>query len=128
MLREIDAAARIILDNRAYSRAVAQLYFSPTADDRIYRTIREIAVVTFLPWLEMARERGETVPGVPIEALTATLANDRWAVIFDWARGRVPDEWLARTMKTSFLVAATGATIGAARREVEAALGSFAGL
>ena len=125
MLREIDAAARIILDNRAYSRAVAQLYFSPTADDRIYRTIREIAVVTFLPWLEQARARGETVPGVPIEALTATLANDRWAVIFDWARGRVPDDRLARRMKTSFLVAATGATIGAARREVEAALGAL---
>jgi len=122
MLREIDAAARIILENRAYSRAVAQLYFSPTADDRIYRTIREIAVVTFLPWLESAGARGETAPGVPIEALTSTLANDRWGVIFDWARDRVPDDGLAKTMRTSFLVAAAGATIGDTRREVEAAL------
>lgn len=125
ILREIDQAARIILANAAYSRALAELYFSRTADARVYATIREIAVVTFRPWLEHCQSQGETVPGLPIEAMSRTLANDRWAAIFDWARGRVPDEKLAETIKTSFLITATGATTGSARQGVEAALAAI---
>lgn len=122
VLDDIDEAAAIILANPSYSRSLATLYFSPTADPRIYSAIRDIAVRTFLPWLEGAISHGETVAGLTVEAMSATLANDRWAVIFDWARGRVEDTQLASTMKTSFLIVASGLSAGRTRAQLDAAL------
>jgi AcrR family transcriptional regulator len=122
VLGDIDEAAAVILANPSYSRSVAALYFSPTVDSRVYAIVRNIAVRTFLPWLENAMAHGEAVPALPIETMCATLANDRWAVIFDWARGRIPDARLAEAMKTSFLISATGLAIGETREKLEAAL------
>ncbi len=122
VLSDIDEAAAIILANPAYSRSLAALYFSPTVDPRVYATVRNIAVRAFLPWLEEAMSRGETAVGLPVETMCATLANDRWAIIFDWARGRVTNARLAGAMKTSFLIVATGLSTGQTRDQLDAAL------
>jgi len=122
VLGDIDDAAAIILANPSYSRSLAALYFSPTVDPRVYIIVRNIAVRTFLPWLEKVMECGETVARLPIETMCATLANDRWAVIFDWARDRTANARLAEVMKTSFLIVAAGLTTGNTRAKLESAL------
>jgi AcrR family transcriptional regulator len=122
VLSDIDEAAAIILANPSYSRSLAALYFSPTVDPRVYATVRNIAVRTFLPWLEDAMSHSETVAGPSVETMCATLANDRWAVIFDWARGRVTNMLLADAMKTSFLIVAAGLSTGQTHDKLTAAL------
>jgi AcrR family transcriptional regulator len=122
VLRDIDEAAAIILANPSYSRSVPAPYFTPTVDSRVYAIVRDIALRTFLPWLERAMAHGETIPALPIETMCVRLADDRWGVIFDWARGRIPDARLAEAMKTSFLLSAAGLAIGRTRGKLEAVL------
>ncbi len=122
-----DEAAEIILGNAGYSRSLSDLYFSRTADPRIYMAIRSIAVRMFGPWLERTTAEKGTVPGLPFEMLCTMLANERWSVIFDWARGRIADADLAKVMKTSFLVIASGLTTGASQTELQKALRRIAG-
>ena len=122
VMRQVDETAGIILANPGYSRSLAELYFSRTADPRIYAAIRNIAIRIFGPWLEQTISQGDTVPGISYEMLCSILANERWSVIFDWGRGRVADRELAKTMKTTFLVAASGLTAGAIQDTLRHAL------
>ena len=122
LLGDIDEATAVILANAAYSRALADLYFSRTADPRPYAIVRQMAVDTFLPWLEMIAKNGATVPGLTLDTMCSILANDRWTGIFDWARSRIPDERLAAATKISFLVTASGLTFGPVRDRLDKTL------
>ena len=122
LLADIDESAAVILANAAYSRSLADLYFSRTVDARIYAIIHNMPIITFQPWLEKVMAAGATVPGLSLASMCSTLANDRWSVIFDWARGRIPNGDLASAMATSFLITAAGLTAGPVRARLDAAL------
>jgi TetR/AcrR family transcriptional regulator, cholesterol catabolism regulator len=122
VLFEIEGAAQVTLSHPPYVRSLCDLYFSHAPNNEIYEVIGDIARDTFLPWLDRVMGEGGTLPGLTRETISGILAGNRWHVISDWARGRIPDGDFAETVKLTFLLIASGMTVGDTRREVDAAL------
>lgn len=126
VLRGIDAATAVVLDNVAYSRALCDLYFSRTVDARVFTAIHNIAVDMIRPWLQHCVAEGETVPGLPFDDLCFVLARDRWSVLQAWSRGRIADDELSDATRLSFLMLAAGLSVGRIRARVDAELRKLA--
>lgn len=122
VLLEIDEAAAITIAHPAYVRSLCDLYFSHAPSNEIYAVMRGVAMDTFLPWLEVAMAKAETVSGLSKTVICSILAGNRWHAISDWVRGHTSDEDFADAVKMTFLIVASGLTIGETRRDIDAAL------
>jgi len=124
LLRFQDEAREAILANKPYAREYAELYFSKSLDQRIYKAIQEttIGAAGYLPWLEKAMRDGEMVPGIDLTHILMLMANQRLLVLHDWAQGRISDEAMTGTTKLIFLILARGVTRGATQARVETEL------
>jgi AcrR family transcriptional regulator len=119
-----DLARDAILANKAYARQYAELFFSGTVDPRIYKAIQGTATASNgrLPWLQKIAREGDLVPGLELDYVIASLANQGLMVLHDWAQGRIRDEDLATAIKMGFLITARGVTRGPTHLRVEAEL------
>jgi len=102
--RTICDTTEVVLENRAYALALADLYFSRSLSPTLFEVIRSMPLQVFVHWLWMA-ERDGLLTGVirPADAETA-FANLEWASVKDWGAGRIADAELAEVRQRSFLV------------------------
>jgi len=85
------------LKARNYAKAVATIYFSPGTHSDLREILQEMAVGKTNEWLADLRTKGQLHDWVDIEHLTRHMANMEYALILDWATGRVEDtEYLFR--------------------------------
>lgn len=85
------------LKARNYAKAVATIYFAPGTHPELRDILQEMAVGNTSEWLTDLRTKGQLHDWVDIEHLTRHMANMEYALILDWATGRVKDtEYLFR--------------------------------
>ena len=85
------------LKARNYAKAVATIYFAPGTNSELRDILQEMAVGKTSEWLADLRTKGQLHDWVDIEHLTRHMANMEYALILDWATGRVRDaEYLFR--------------------------------
>jgi AcrR family transcriptional regulator len=122
VLRTMTTASKTILSNASYSRSLADLYFSRTAEGKVHELLQQLAINIVDPWVDATQRKNDIIPGVGSLSLCRKFANDRWSTIFQWARGQIADNQLADALKLSFLIAAAGVTRGETRQSVDSTL------
>ena len=99
----ISHTTRIVIENRSYALALADLYFSRSLAPALFEVIRNMPLQVFDPWLDRAASTGELHERSDPAAIRATFANLEWASIKDWGAGRVTDTHLEATRHRTFL-------------------------
>jgi hypothetical protein len=103
-LRAIGHASAIVLQNRAYALALADLYFSRSLVPAIFEVIRSMPLQVFGEWRWLAEREGQLRGGVDPQSIDVAFANLEWATIKDWGCGRVADDSLIPARQNAFLL------------------------
>ena len=103
------------LKARNYTKAVASLYFSPSIGADVWSALRQMAFLDLRQWLDRLLRDGLLQPWVVLEEAAGDIANLQYAVINDWAVGRLPDEDYVRRLVCALLSYATAITRGEER-------------
>lgn len=109
-----------------YIRAIMALYFSPEVDEDIWLAMHSIATRQNRAWIENLAAGKQLQAWIEVDTLVDDLVRLEYAMINDWARGRIPDDAIIVRLITSYLTLILGAVRGAARKEVEAMLKDIA--
>lgn len=109
-----------------YIRAIMALYFSPEVDEDIWLAMHSIATRQNKAWIENLATAKLLQPWVAVDTLVDDLVRLEYAMINDWARGRIPDEEIIVRLISSYLTLMLGAVRGAARKEIEGMLKDIA--
>ena len=109
-----------------YIRAIMALYFSPEVDEDIWLAMHSIATRQNRAWVENLSADKQLQAWVAVDTLVDDLVRLEYAMINDWARGRIPDDAIILRLITSYLTLMLGAVRGAARKEIEAMLKDIA--
>lgn len=120
-LAQFDATAAAIVNLRSYATALAAAFFSPTANDKIYQSLRHISLEGSGNWLDRA-EAGKIVRHMSAEEKERILSltvNAGYATVLDWAAGRISDDELRRRFKINFLLCIHYVVRGPHRKEVD---------
>lgn len=126
-LRELEATAGAVVNLRSYATALAAAFFSPTANTKIYDSLRRISVESSGNWLDRA-EAGKIVRHLSEqekERVLSLTVNSGYAVVIDWAAGRITDDELKRRFKINFLLCIYYVLRGPHRKEVDALLATL---
>jgi AcrR family transcriptional regulator len=103
-LRAIATTTSIVIDNRTYSLALADLYFSRSLAPELFDVIRGMPLHVFTHWRQLAERDGFLREGVGARTLDTSFANMEWATIKDWGAGRLNDGDLAGARQRGFLL------------------------
>lgn len=122
MIERLIIVARRNLEIKNYSRVLMNIYYAPDVDPEIRQAIHEIASNSHEVWVAELARRNQLQPWLNAEGLTDMLVRYRYATAHAWSEGRIPDELFLRELLVGFLTFMAGATIGAARKEILAAL------
>lgn len=118
--------ARRNLENRGYARALMNIYYSADANPDIHRIIHDSAARSHGPWIRDIALRQQLLPCVDPSKLTSRLVRLRFATVHAWTEGEIPDDELVVEVVQGFLTNLAGATFGAVREEIVAALSTVA--
>jgi AcrR family transcriptional regulator len=123
-LASSDAARAAVMANKAYARQYTELFFSGTADPKVYAAVLDTITASggLLQWLESVRARGDMLDGLSPEVVRVMLANSRLSVLHDWVQGRLSDEDLAVWGTRTFLLFARSVARGETLAEIDAEL------
>lgn len=102
--RTICDTTAVVLENRTYALALADLYFSRSLSATLFDVIRMMPLQVFVHWLWMAEREGLLNGLVSPRDAEMTFANMEWASVKDWGAGRISDDRLAEVRQRSFLV------------------------
>lgn len=125
----IDRLISINTRNRGahtYSRVIASLYFSTDIAEDIRRAIQDMAFTNLKKWLKRVELADEFQPGIRREYLAADLANIEFAIINDWAEGRIADKEFVLRIVRSVLTFTAGATRGKTQQQAHRYLDDIA--
>lgn len=129
MLERFDRLSDVIEGSRAYSAALAPIYFSTNLDSRIYDILRNIALSHVFPYLDICLKSARVRPNMQMKDLICThIANTEYAVINDALAGRLPEDRLGLCLKIAVLSCIAGfipkppKDLVAALQELQAAL------
>jgi AcrR family transcriptional regulator len=105
-LQRIDFVSDRTIELRRYATAMVAVFFSPSADRRIYDALRWISEVATVPWVARAWAEGLLPKTTPEDRdrLATLLVNARYANVTDWAAGRISDQEMKIRSKLNFLV------------------------
>lgn len=111
-----------------YTRAMVTVYFSVSAENLVRDLLRRMTTDAHRQLLEGLRAKGGLLPWVDIDLLASTTANHQYAVVHDWAIGKVSADRLADRQIFELLLALAGVTTGeigedVRRRLAEAQMG-----
>lgn len=129
LLHNLERMISVVQRNRRipnYIRAIMSLYFSPEVDEDIWLAMHSIATRQNRAWIENLAAGKQLQAWVEVDTLVDDLVRLEYAMINDWARGRIPDDAIIVRLITSYLTLIHGAVRGAARKEVEAMLKDIA--
>lgn len=102
--RTIADTTEVVVANRTYALALAELYFSRSLVQPLYTVIKGMPLQVFSHWLWTAARDGLLVDGIDTQKIETSFANLEWASIKDWGAGRVTDADLAPTRQRSFVL------------------------
>lgn len=102
--RTIADTTDVVVANRAYALALAELYFSRSLVRPLYAVIKGMPLQVFSHWLWTAERDGLLIGGVDPQTIETSFANLEWASIKDWGAGRVTDDQLSATRQRSFVL------------------------
>jgi AcrR family transcriptional regulator len=122
MIERLIIVARRNLEIKNYSRALMNIYYASDVDPEIRQTIHEIASKSHEHWVRELARKNQLQPWLDADGLTDMLVRYRYATAHAWTEGRIPDDQFLRELLVGFLTFMAGATIGAARKEIVAAL------
>lgn len=109
VIERLDRLSEVINTARAYSAALAPIYFSANLDQGIYDTLKSIALSHVFPFLDNMFAATRLRPGPLLrELICAQIANTEYALINDTLAGRLPEEHLALYLKISVLACIAG--------------------
>ncbi len=104
VIGRLDRLNDVIKAKRAYSAALAPIYFSANLDAGIYETLKGIALSHVFPFLDNIFAAAKFRPSAQTrELICAQIANTEYALINDSLAGRLPEEHLALFLKFSVL-------------------------
>jgi AcrR family transcriptional regulator len=106
-----------------YMRAIVELYFSATAHADICDVLTNIAVRSWIPWLNGLGADGQLGADVDVTALLVDMANIQYGRILEWCKGGIDDEAFVRNTLVGILPLLAGALSGDAADQANAALG-----
>ena len=106
---------------RSYATALAAAFFSPTANDKIYQSLRRISVESSGNWLDRAQDAKIVRQLSPEEKerILSLTVNAGYATTLDWAAGRISDQEMKRRFKANFLLCISYALRPGHRKDVE---------
>ena len=102
--RAIADTTAVVIENRSYALALAELYFSRSLVQPLYTTIRGMPLQVLSHWLWTAERDGLLIAGIDRQTIETSFANLEWASIKDWGAGRVTDDQLPATRQRSFVL------------------------
>ncbi len=91
IIAQLDGRCRDFIGKREWVRATNLLYFSFTIDDRIYQSLRSMALLYLHPCLELFARSGDLEDWVPVETVESQFASTVHGITHDWLMGRLPD-------------------------------------
>ena len=121
-LNHIDWISGEILRMPEYARAMVTVYFSGSADNLVRDMLRQIASANYKSMMDRFREKGGLAPWVDTQIASDEISNHIYAVVHDWAIGRLPPEKLADRQKFAMLLILGGLTQGETLDQVRARL------
>jgi AcrR family transcriptional regulator len=122
MIERMIIVAKRNLQIKNYSRALMNIYYSSDVDPEIRQVIHEIASKSHEVWINELARKNQLQPWLQADDLTDMLVRYRYATAHSWTEGRIADNMFLRELLVGFLTFMAGATIGAARKEIIAAL------
>lgn len=122
MIERLVVVARRNLEIRNYARALMNIYHAHDVDPDIRDAIYAIAAESHEPWIRALRARRQLQPWIDPDELISSLVTFRYGLANAWAEGLMEDEAFLLNLVRGFLTFMTGATRGAARKEIEQAL------
>lgn len=114
------------LKARNYTQAVTSIYFSANTSEDVWNALREMVYLNLRQWLDRVMRDGELQPWANLNEVAESFANVEYAVINDWARGRISDENYVRRLITAVLSLAAGVTRGATQAQANQMLEGIA--
>lgn len=78
--------------NRQWSRASNFLYYSFTVDDRIYATLKDMAMLYFRQYFRVHSSHPDFIAGEPSAYAEMQMSNVAHGTVHDWVMGRITDE------------------------------------
>lgn len=129
LLHNLERMISVVQRNRGilnYIRAIMSLYFSPEVDEDIWLAMHSMATRQNRAWIENLAAGKQLQAWVEVDTLVDDLVRLEYAMINDWARGRIGDDAILVRLITSYLTLILGAVRGGARKEVEAMLKDIA--
>lgn len=125
MIERLIIVGKRNLEIKNYSRVLMNIYYSSDVDPEIRQAIHEIASKSHEVWVSELARKNQLQPWLDADGLTDMLVRYRYATAHAWAEGRIPDDRFLRELLIGFLTFMAGATIGAARKEILAAIGKL---
>jgi AcrR family transcriptional regulator len=107
-LRAIAHTTAIVIENRAYALALADLYFSRSLVPAVFDLIRCMPLQVFDHFYSLAAREGRLLKGIDQNFAATSFANLEWASIKDWGAGRLTDADLVAARQRSFVLALLG--------------------
>jgi AcrR family transcriptional regulator len=108
VMRAMDVALGEILRVPTYARAMVEVYFSPSANNRIVCALRKISDGVPALWLSAEAEAGHLWPWVDTGTFLEQLSDLQYATLHAWAVGELCDAELGRRRRLNFLTLAQG--------------------
>lgn len=103
-LRAISDTSAVVVANRAYALALADLHFSRSLPHGLFELIRSMPLHVFSHWLQLAMPAGLLAGRLDQAAAETCYDNLEWAAVKDWGAGRVDDAELCRMRHRHFLM------------------------
>lgn len=109
---------REIMSMPEYARALAIVFFSGSPENLVRDLLRNMSSGAYRRLLDQLAEHGGIVPGADLDLVAEEMSVREFAVVHDWAIGRVPPEKLAERKKYALLLTVGGIAQGAALEAV----------
>lgn len=100
---------------RNYTKAVAAVFFAPSANRDIWVAMREMVDINLRQWLNRLVREDLLEDWVKVDEFADEIANLEYATINDWAQGRIENDDYVRRLITGVLTHVVGAIRGTDR-------------
>lgn len=114
-LREV---SENLLPERRWAETIAWLYFSGTTDADTYVSLVSISESHLVPAIDYYQARGELSQNAPLALITCQFTDTAFAILNDWALGRIADEQFSGHLEFALLASLVVVTDDPTRREL----------
>lgn len=119
VIERICHAAKRNIDFPKYAEALVSMYFRSDTSSEIWAKLLSNATTVHHAWIQKLDAHRQLQPHVDANELAAEITQLRYAVAHQWLRGGIASSALAKRLVHAVLTHVSGATRGAARREID---------